>query len=225
MIDKRLEEAASLVRKDSYVCDIGTDHANLPIYLVRQNITKNIIACDINIKPLGFARLNIKKNGLESVIKTVISDGLSNIDMDIVEDIIICGIGGELIAKIILDSPFTRNKSKRFILSPMTNQRYLRDTLYKNGFSILLENPVISKGHYYTVMYVAFTGDIVIVDDIFAEVGMIPQSDSQCQKDYLQFLYNKAFKIYEGLLVSNSSTEKINKQKQLVSKLNELIKI
>ena len=35
---KRIETLASLVDKDAYVLDIGTDHAYLPIYLYKNNI-------------------------------------------------------------------------------------------------------------------------------------------------------------------------------------------
>ena len=37
---KRLEMIASLVTKDAKIIDIGTDHAYLPIYLYKNNITK-----------------------------------------------------------------------------------------------------------------------------------------------------------------------------------------
>ena len=40
---KRIETLASLVDKDAYVLDIGTDHAYLPIYLYKNNITLEIV--------------------------------------------------------------------------------------------------------------------------------------------------------------------------------------
>lgn len=45
---KRIETLASLVDKDAYVLDIGTDHAYLPIYLYKNNITKSIVGSDIS---------------------------------------------------------------------------------------------------------------------------------------------------------------------------------
>ena len=55
----RLKTIATLVPYGARVCDVGTDHAYLPIYLKKNNIAKKIIATDLNQKPLENAQKNI----------------------------------------------------------------------------------------------------------------------------------------------------------------------
>ena len=75
---KRIETLASLVDKDAYVLDIGTDHAYLPIYLYKNNITKSIVGSDISKNALEYAKTNLVKYGLENKIKLIILLNLPN---------------------------------------------------------------------------------------------------------------------------------------------------
>ena len=67
-IDKRLLCCAEMVRKGSIAADIGSDHAYLPIYLVKQGICPSAIASDINEGPVKRARLNVAVSGLSKKI-------------------------------------------------------------------------------------------------------------------------------------------------------------
>ena len=59
IIDKRLKVCAEFVCGTGTVCDIGTDHAYLPVYLVKENICVNAVAADINDGPLSAAKQTI----------------------------------------------------------------------------------------------------------------------------------------------------------------------
>ncbi len=130
--------AAAYVRRGSSIADIGTDHAWLPIYLIDKGIVPRAIAADINEGPLDRARINIPK-GMQKKIELRLTDGLSGIENAGVCDILICGMGGELIARIIGDAPFVKDKKIRLILQPMTKAPYLREYLLSEGFSIIGE--------------------------------------------------------------------------------------
>ena len=93
---KRIETLASLVDKDAYVLDIGTDHAYLPIYLYKNNITKSIVGSDISKNALEYAKTNLVKYGLENKIKLIVSDGFKNIN-ETFDIAIISGVGTETI--------------------------------------------------------------------------------------------------------------------------------
>ena len=44
-LDARLLAAAAYVERGSRVADIGTDHAHLPIHLIRNGISEYVYAC------------------------------------------------------------------------------------------------------------------------------------------------------------------------------------
>ena len=51
----RLALCAALVREGVPLCDVGTDHAYLPIWLIKTGKTPRALACDVNPGPLEAA--------------------------------------------------------------------------------------------------------------------------------------------------------------------------
>lgn len=137
ILDDRLFLAASFVREGSAVADIGTDHAYIPINLLMTGRASFAIAADINEGPLQRARENTDRFDLDRrCITFCLADGLSGLPLceNNISDIIICGMGGELIASIISASDYVKNASVRLILQPMSAISKLRAYLNKNGF-------------------------------------------------------------------------------------------
>ena len=75
------------------MADIGTDHARLPIYLVLQGISSQVIASDLSTGPLSTARFNVYLYKLE---KNRIRQGygLEPLDPGEADVIIVAGMGG-----------------------------------------------------------------------------------------------------------------------------------
>ncbi|MBR5312381.1 MAG: SAM-dependent methyltransferase [Clostridia bacterium] len=161
-LDGRLSCAASFVRKDSVVCDVGTDHAYLPVNLIQRGIAVRAVACDINEGPLERARWSAAKYGVTDKIRFVLADGLDGVqpEKDGVNEIIICGMGGELIARIVDASSYTRKPDVRLILQPMTCAPELRQYLWDNGFRILEERLCEAAGKIYTCIHAAYDGEV-----------------------------------------------------------------
>ena len=145
----RLMTAVPFVRSGKLPADIGTDHAYLPIYLCEQRkltpvATANgdtlcAIAADINKGPVERADEHIAAAGLTKYIKTLQTDGLTGLDVYDPADIIIFGMGGELIASILEAAPWVNAPGKRLILQPMTHAEKLREYLLSAGYSIVGE--------------------------------------------------------------------------------------
>ena len=145
----RLMTAVPYVRPGYLVADIGTDHAYLPIYLCEQRRLSPVttpsgdtlcaIAADINKGPVERADQHIAEARLTRYIKTVQTDGLTGLDAYDPADIIIFGMGGELIAAILEAAPWVRAAGKRLILQPMTHAEKLREYLLSAGFAIIGE--------------------------------------------------------------------------------------
>lgn len=172
-LDGRLSAIAGMVREGSKLADVGCDHGLLITALLSDKKIIGGIACDINELPLEKARKRVSMLDMDNEINCRISDGLLNIKEDEADDIIIAGMGGELIAKIISECSWAKNKDKRFILQPMTKVSFLRGWLLENGFVILAEKGCSGANKFYTAMQVKYTGEKILLppDDNYLLVG------------------------------------------------------
>ncbi len=117
-ISKRLKTIAEQVTPGSRAADIGTDHGYVPIYLVRNSICPYVIAADLSEGSLAKAKDNIRRAGFEDKIECRLSDGLGSILPGEADCIIISGVGGILMRRILSDGIETVRSSKELILSP-----------------------------------------------------------------------------------------------------------
>jgi len=159
-LDARLATAASFVRKGAVVADIGTDHAYLPIYLLQKGVAKAAVAADINEGPLARAKADAALFGMGDSLSFCLSDGLESIDLAGlgVTDVVICGMGGELIAHILDRSPYVKNEAVRLILQPMTAGDDLRAYLDRAGFAVIDERLSLAGGKYYCCICAEYDG-------------------------------------------------------------------
>lgn len=157
MNDRRLLACAELC-KGSKAVDVGTDHGHLAAHLVMQGLCENVVACDINEKPLMAAKDTVKRLGLEDKIQTVISDGLDEISPDGITDVFIAGMGGELIADIISRAEWLKSNKVNLVLQPMTKWDHLRKWLYEQGFEVKRELPCEDGRFVYSVMQAEYIG-------------------------------------------------------------------
>ena len=157
ILTPRLASAANFVRKGAFMADVGTDHAYLPIALVISGQVAGAVASDINEGPYLRALANVKNHLLENKISVLHTAGLNGIEKFAPTDIVICGMGGELIASIINDAPWTKSSSVRLVLQPMTHSEILRKYLLDNGFKIIDEN-LAKEEKIYEIICAEYTG-------------------------------------------------------------------
>lgn len=209
-LDKRLLAAAELCREGKTAADIGCDHARLACRLAQDKSMK-VIAADVRDGPLEAARRTVSEQGCENVL-IVKSDGLENIDF--ADDVIICGMGGELIAEIIGGCRFL-SEDTRFILQPMTKADCLRCWLCENGFEIIEERAVYDNGKIYAIIYAKHTGEIKQPDELFALCGKMTDSG------YLRRVAEKLLKKAAGLEKSELQGGEAAKLRELANKIIE----
>lgn len=128
----RLMMIANLVPPSDTVCDIGTDHGYVAIYLAKKGIAKKVIAADIKQGPLNQAEKNIALFNASDTVTTRLSDGFEKIGRNEADCAIIAGMGGETIAQILKNEKGCRH----FVLQMQTAHRDLREFLSENGFVI-----------------------------------------------------------------------------------------
>ena len=169
--DKRLLTCVKLCKGD-FVADIGTDHGYLPCFMVENGLCRKAFACDIAEKPLESAQKHIKEQGLEDKIQTILANGLENVPLDEITDIVIAGMGGEMIVSILENCDKIREKKVNLVLQPMTKWDILRRWLYENGFQVTRELACTEGKFVYSVMQCVYTG---------------AKPDYECNLEYLYF--------------------------------------
>ena len=153
-LSKRLNAVAGLVTEGASVADIGTDHGYIPIYLLRQGISRKVIAMDINRGPLERAREHIREEGLETQIETRLSDGVGAMKAGEVDEIIVAGMGGGLMIRILTDHPEVTDSLRHCILQPQSEIHRVRRFLAEQRYAIIEEDMIKEDGKYYPVMKV-----------------------------------------------------------------------
>lgn len=151
-LSKRLETIASFVHKGSIIADIGTDHGYIPIRLVQDQTVPRAYAMDVRKGPLERASAHVRECGLEEKITLRLSDGLEKLQPGEADTVIIAGMGGELICRILEAGSHVRDSVSDWILSPQSELGSVRRYLEQAGFSIVRETMVKEDGKYYTVM-------------------------------------------------------------------------
>jgi tRNA (adenine22-N1)-methyltransferase len=181
-LDDRLLACASFVTKSAKLADIGTDHAYLPVWLKLQGVISYAIASDINSSPLEMGRATAEKYNVNS-IDFRLGNGLDTITPeDNITDVVIAGMGGEIISDILSASPITKNKNLNIILQPMTKSHILIKNLYQMGFEIVAQRCAVSHGKCYTILNVRFTGVCRQVDDKFCYLGKLDLNEEKSRR-------------------------------------------
>ncbi len=168
----RLFSAVPYIKKGGCVADIGTDHAYLPIYLVQNGIADRAVACDINEGPIRSARANIEAAGLAGRIDTLHCDGLHGVEPFSPDDVLIFGMGGELIVKILSEAPWIKTDRIGLILQPMSRASVLRRWLTENGFAITGES-LSWEDKYYQTVAARYTGEVSVYSEAELQVGRL----------------------------------------------------
>lgn len=167
----RLRLIAQMVPECNVVCDIGTDHAYIPIYLVNNKKCKKAIASDIRPGPINIAKRNIEEYNLSDSIETRIGNGLDALRENEEDVIIIAGMGG-LIIKDILERGINKaKKANALILQPMCAVEVVHEWLCKSGFEVYDERLVKEERKIYDVIAAKRTGKIQKKDVLYYHIG------------------------------------------------------
>lgn len=217
-LSKRLNSIADLV-KGNVVADVGCDHAYLSIFLAI-NRCKYVYATDVREKPLERAKENIKSYDVEDKIKLILTDGLQNVPED-VDTVIVSGMGGKLIERIVLEQDWLKDKNKQLVLQPQTFLMELRQNLYLNGYEIELEYPVVECDKAYCIISARYSSNIKNISLRDVVLGKVQNSNSKDLSAFLMLKYKKCNKILNGLRMSGLDKQKIKKYEQICDILSE----
>ena len=152
-LSERLLKVTAFVSRGGVVADIGCDNAFASIYLIEQGIAKKCIASDVRDGPVQSARANIKAHGLEGRIDVRLASGLSKVAPGEADTILIAGMGGMLMEKILREDLETALSAKEWVLEPQSDAALVRKFIRDCGFVIDAEDMAVEEGKYYPVMH------------------------------------------------------------------------
>ncbi len=197
----RLAAAASMVG-DGTAADIGTDHAYLPVFL---SLTRGMktLASDIGEGPCRAAREHVEAAGAAGLVSVVCRPGLDGIEAFTPDNIVIAGMGGELIASILDASDYPKTSRCRLVLQPMSMQDVLRAYLYRNGYCIDEERVVKDEGKFYQLIAAHFDGCERTADELTLRLGpenlaRVKNQPTADDLGWLHFLKNAAERRVRG---------------------------
>ncbi len=224
LLTPRLQAIADFVPPDSRVADVGTDHAYVPVFLVKTGICPRAIAGDIGEGPLLNARRTVEMYGVTDRVTTLLSPGLDRFPPEEVDTVVIAGMGGDQIGDIVTAAPWLRNTDKTLVLQPMSMEERCRRTL--NGLSFACEKEAwVEEGHHrYVVMRYWFAPEGVSpLSDLTALVGTALTSNDPLAKSYLKHRADKLRGMLQGLRESPRMKDEYQRCLSLLTRLEEVL--
>lgn len=148
----RLLAIAEMVTEGNRLVDVGCDHGYLPVYLMMNKKIPHAIASDVGSGPLSRAQEHIHQYGMEKDIETRLSDGLSGILPGEGDTLVIAGMGGPLMERILTEGEKIRESFREMILQPQSDVPHFRHFLLSNDYQIVEERMILEDGKYYPMM-------------------------------------------------------------------------
>ena len=201
-MNRRIQAIADLIEEGTGVIDVGTDHGYLPIALAKRGYKGNILASDIKPEPLSCAMRNAAEEGADERISFFLSDGLKGCNPKLVDTIVIAGLGGDTICRIIDEAEWTMKRKYTLLLQPMSKGEVLRYFLLNNNYDIISETGVSEGGKRYCIIkarFCPFQKEVSKYSDAEIFAGRSP--DREAVEAAIRYLENRPEKHYFGKII------------------------
>lgn len=218
-LSNRLLACCDFVSPGDRVADIGCDHGYLGIYLLKNGIASNVIASDVNEKPLQSALHNAVKFGVKEHMSFYLSDGIRSIPREF--DVLVCaGMGGDTMMSILEAAPWLKDPKYRLILQCQSKRPELRRHLYRLGFAICRETLAQDGKFLYPVMEVVYTpGQMLTAAECYITPALLA-SGSPLLPAFLNRVTGGLRQTVEGL--SRTGGEKYEEYLAILGELQQL---
>lgn len=219
-LSNRLLACAAFVPPGSVVADVGCDHGYLGIYLLRQGIAREVLACDVREGPLSAARRNAEKYGISGKMRFYLCDGLRGVPREY-SALVCAGMGADTIASILSAAPWLRSGSYTLILQCQSKCPQLRRYLSDSGYTIRRETLARDGKFLYPVMEVVYAPAPALTD---AECWLSPAllaSGSPLLWDYVNRILKSQRRTVAGLTPSGG--ERLAEISALLNQVEQLV--
>ena len=185
MLRPRLAMTADLVPPGVAVADIGSDHAYLPVHLVRAGTCPRAIASDIAEGPLENARQTVLRAGLPDKIELRLSDGFSRFAAHDASCWVLAGMGGTLMSRLLDAAPWLCSPGTVLVAQPMRHAEDLRAWLVTHGFRIEIESACRDAGRAYLALRAQYSGTACAYPPGYIYYGELLRNHSECARQIL----------------------------------------
>ena len=223
-LGERLRRVASFVPNGSKVCDVGSDHAYLPVYLIQKDQITCAIAGEVVEGPYLSAKQNVRDYRMENRLEVRLGDGLQILSKeDDITAVTICGMGGELISRI-LEAGYKGghlNGRERLILQPNVAEHFVREWLMNHSYHIVEETVVEDNHRLYEIIVAEPVDKRVEYTELELKYGpILLKESSELSVAKWNWLNRKNKEILEQL--QKSKTPQHEKIEQFEKAFNEL---
>lgn len=222
----RLKLIYDMIPQCDTLCDIGTDHALIPAYALMNNRCRRAIATDVKKGPLKRAEKTLKLYNLHGLMELRLGNGLDAISMDEADVIVMAGMGGMLITRLIEEQLDKAMKARRIIIQPMHAQETVRPFLWRNGFVVDDEALAREGEKLYEVLSVYYDESGTASSSktpLYAVIGegLVRKMDPLLE-DWLREKIGKQRKKVEGLKAASSPSPELEDEEKLLRVMEEL---
>lgn len=233
-LSKRLHTVAHLIKSNRVVADIGTDHGYLPIYIVKNQIAKRVIAMDVRKGPLEKASQNVKAYEVSDAIDLRLSDGLEKLQPLEADTVTICGMGGKLIQSILTKGITKIDEYTQLIVSPQSEISEFRRFLNQNGFLVEKELMLQEDNQFYLIIECRLnhkinqSSELIGMDSQEQQINTAEYSkEDVTQQMFLRYgrtlLEKKDETLYEYLLHEQRINDKVCKKLEAIEEKDSAI--
>lgn len=211
-LSARMKMNADLVPENVSVADIGCDHGYVAMYLATEKNCQKVIAMDVNPGPLSIARNNIKQERLQKIVECRLSDGMVSMQPGEVDVVLLAGMGGMLISRILQQSPDILDKVNTLILQPQSDLAEVRMKVFELGFRIDEERFCKEADKYYVAIRAVRGKETVpYTYPEFCYGRILPERQDKLYEQYLIEEMKKRKQLFSQLLQHETETAKIRK--------------
>lgn len=178
---KRLQRIFDLIEPTSSFADVGCDHGFIAKSVIESGKSQKVTISDVSLPSLQKAEKLLRKQINEGKVTSVCCDGLKGVPSD-TQTVLIAGMGGEEIIKILTESPFL---PPVLVLQPMKNVDKVRKTLFNLGYGITRDFIFFTK-RYYNVIVAKLNQNVAPYNDFEYLFGR--DNLSNRQEDFINYL-------------------------------------
>ncbi len=147
----RLKAVLELIGTQDTAADIGCDHGKLALALLESGCARRVIASDVSPSSVNKARRLAAAHAAEERMQVRLGDGLSVLEEGEADAVVLAGMGGTLMARLLEKCETPLKGAKRAVFQPMRAYADIRRYLYERGYPVLAERVVLDDGRLYQV--------------------------------------------------------------------------